>query len=327
MVVLTNRRMVWIVRRGSVTFWAWIASFAVHLIVLSAFGVVKFSPCRQWASLKAQGQHRPAPVAKVRQVRRLIDSAPIIPKPRIKKILPAAGNHRRSQVQHSRLWPTPVGSRLLLPKDQPPSQDRGDLIKPSVPAGGFSGNSSILPKGIEFFGSRTEERKVCYLVDCSGSMQGIFGQVRKRLKESIEDLQPDQYFYIIFFGGDRLVESGDGRLVRAAQKAKSAAYDFIDSVQPAGQTSALAALERAVQIQDSRGACPSIIYFLTDGFELTTKDAQWFGRRIADLLKRFAPTTRINTIGFWPTSDDRKLLEAIAAQSGGEFVFISDGDS
>jgi Mg-chelatase subunit ChlD len=158
-------------------------------------------------------------------------------------------------------------------------------------------------------------------------MHGIFGGVRKKLKESIGDLQPDQYFYIIFFGGDKLFEFGNGRLLRAAQKAKSAAYDFVDAIRPAGRTNALAALERAMQIRDEKGVSPSVVYLLTDGFELATGDEHRFSRKIADLQKRFAPTTRINTIGFWPQNGDRKLLEAIARQSGGKFVFVTDGNT
>ncbi len=157
-------------------------------------------------------------------------------------------------------------------------------------------------------------------------MRGTFVQVQKKLKESIGNLQPDQYFYIIFFGGDSLFEFGNNSLLRATQKAKSSAYDFIDSIRPAGQTNALAALERAVQIRDGSGVGPSLVYFLTDGFELTTEDTQRFSQKIANLLARFAPRTRINTIGFWPQGDDRKMLEAIAKQSGGESVFITGGE-
>ena len=83
-------------------------------------------------------------------------------------------------------------------------------------------------------------------------------------------------------------------------------------------------MKRATRIRDDSGFSPSIIYFLTDGFELTTEDVQQFSQKIANLWKRFAPMTRINTIGFWPQSDDRKMLETIAKQSGGEFVLVTD---
>jgi len=151
----------------------------------------------------------------------------------------------------------------------------------------------------------------------------MFGLVRGKLIELIGQLQPDQYFCIIFFGGNELIEFGNSRLVRAAGQAKSAAYEFIDSVRPAGQTNALKALERAVQVRDRTGVGPAVIYFLTDGFELTAEDKQRFSQRVANLLVRFAPNTRINTVGFCPLGEDSKVLKVIAEQSGGEFVFIS----
>jgi len=296
-------------RRGSVTFWAWMASITVHIIALTAFGFVKFSQAQ------AGARQRPTPMAKVSQIQKLIEAAPVIPKPKVKRYA-----QERFTRKTDRLLPV----NRIFSTAKPGTQGWLNPAKLSASQSVFSlASSADLPKGIEFFGSFTDQRKLCYLVDCSGSMQGIFGQVRKKLKDSIASLQPDQYFYIIFFGGNRLLEFGNGYLVRAAEQAKHSAYDFIDLVKPAGQTNALAALERAVHIRDGRGQSPSIVYFLTDGFELTTEDEQGFSRRIANLLKRFAPTTRINTIGFWPESDDRKMLETIAKQSGGESVFIT----
>ncbi len=311
MAVSMSQRMVCTGRSGSVAFWAWMASIVVHLIVLTAFGVVKFSRS------KVQCEQRPTPMAKVSRIKKLIAAAPVIPKPKIKK-----SAESRFARRTNKLLPT----NRIFGALKPSSQNLGDLAKPVHSQSVFTLPSGAdLPPRIEFFGSWTDRRKVCYLVDCSGSMRGIFVQVRKKLKESIGNLQPDQYFYIIFFGGGRLFEFGDN-LLRATQKTKSVAYDFIDSIQPAGQTNALAALERAVQIRDGSGAAPSLVYFLTDGFELTTEDTQRFSQKIANLLARFAPGTRINTIGFWPQSDDRRMLEAIAKQSGGEFVLITDGD-
>ncbi|MHC4888446.1 MAG: VWA domain-containing protein [Planctomycetota bacterium] len=315
MSVSMNQRMVWAGRGGSVAFWAWMVSIVVHLIVLTAFGAVTFSPCRQQAGAKAQGEARPTPMAKISRITKLMQAAPIIPKPKIKK-----SAESRFARKPDKLLPTNRVFGVL----KPDSQKLGELAEAVHSQSVFLLSSSAdLPHRIEFFGSRTEQRKVCYLVDCSGSMRGIFGEVRKKLKESIGNLQPDQYFYIIFFGNGRLFEFGDN-LLRATHKTKSAAYAFIDSIRPAGQTNALAALERAVQIRDGGGVAPSLVYFLTDGFELMTEDTQRFSQKIANLLARFAPRTRINTIGFWPQSDDRKMLEAIARQSGGEFVLITD---
>jgi hypothetical protein len=296
-------------RCGSVTFWAWTTSVAVHLIALTVFGVVKFSQS------KVQGEQRAIPTAKVSRIKKLMQATPIIPKPKVKK--PVNG---RFAGRTNRLF----SANQIFASAKPCLQNPGNFVKLASSTGRFSASSANLPHRIEFFGSFTDERKVCYLVDCSGSMQGIFGRVRRELAESIRGLQPDQYFSIIFFGDGKLFEFGDGRAVRATKDAKSAAYDFIDLVQPAGQTNAMAALKRAVQISDSRAESPSIVYFLTDGFELTTEDTRWFSQEVAEMLMRFAPATKINTIGFWPQSDDREMLKIIAGQSGGEFVFITD---
>jgi hypothetical protein len=172
-----------------------------------------------------------------------------------------------------------------------------------------------------------DDRKLCYLVDCSGSMQGIFGRVRRRLEAAIEALRPDQYFSVVFFGGGRINELADGRLVRATPQAKRQAAAFIGLSRPAGGTNALEALETVIGLRDASGRPPAVVYFLTDGFELTGPDREEFSRRVTELFAQKAPTTRINTVGFWPQPNDRLMLEAIAARSGGQSVFVTREDS
>jgi len=291
-------------------FWAWTASIVLHLIVLSILVAFKFSPS------EAQGIEWPVPMADVDWIKERMRTTPVVAKPKVEK---------RAGISSLK---SPVIEKLtsqIFDASKSSKRDLADFAKLPASEDVFSiASSSTLPKTVEFFGSRTDQRKICYLVDCSGSMKGIFGQVKKRLKKSIAGLQPDQYFYIIFFGDNRLFEFGDGKLIRATEDAKSAAYDFIGLAQPAGQTNAMAALERAVQIRDNAGARSEIVYFLTDGFELTTEDTGRFNQRVVNLLKHSAPATRINTIGFWPQSDDRQMLRTIARQSGGEFVLIDD---
>jgi hypothetical protein len=171
------------------------------------------------------------------------------------------------------------------------------------------------------------DRKLCYLVDCSGSMQGIFGRVRKRLEAAIAALRPDQYFSVVFFGDGQVSDLADGRLVRATPQAKRQAAAFIGLSRPAGVTNALEALENVVGLRDPSGRPPALVYFLTDGFELTGPDREEFSRRVTELLAQKAPSTRINTVGFWPQTSDRLMLEAIAARSGGQSVFITKEDS
>ena len=307
-------------RVSGVKFWAWTVSISVHLTALTVLGIVRFGPS------KIEAGQLSAPAAGIERISRFVNSEPVIPKPKVVKSEPKIIASAAGQL--TGITRKLVAADSVFEAAKPTSQKPEDFSFTEGPStsksGSLSANSEILPAKVEFFGSWTDRRKICYVVDCSGSMKGIYVRVRERLKESIKNLQPDQYFYIIFFGGDRLTEFGSGKLIRATEDIKSAACDFVDLMQPAGQTNAIAAMERAVRICGSREKSPSVIYFLTDGFELTTEGAYGFSQEIMDLRKRFAPAAKINTIGFWPQSGDRKMLETIAEQSGGEFVSVGE---
>lgn len=297
-------------RKSSVTFWAWTASLTLHLAVLLAFGAAKFS------QKSAHPTEPPAAVVKVSDVERLIQTSPVIPKPKVKTPVPEQQAEEKTGIQPA---------EKVFEETGPLAQSPDDVVKTPAALSELPVVSRpVIPKGIEFFGSRADERKVCYVVDCSGSMQGGFGRVKKELKESIAGLQQDQYFYIIFFGNGRLFEHDGSLMTRATQKNKAAAYAFIDSAEPFGRTNAMTALERAVKIRDSSGRGPSVIYFLTDGFDLHGKDSRRFSLKTAELLKQFAPKTKINTIGFWPAGNDVRTLKEIAELSGGEFTCITE---
>ncbi len=307
-------------RVSGVKFWAWTVSISAHLTALTVLGIVRFGPS------KIEAGQLSAPAAGIERVSRFINSEPVIPKPKVVKSEPKIIASAAGQL--TGITRKLVSADSVFEAAKPTSQNPEDFSFSEGPSasksGSLSANSEILPAKAEFFGSWTDRRKICYVVDCSGSMKGIYVRVRERLKESIKNLQPDQYFDIIFFGGDRLTEFGSGKFIRATEDIKSAACDFVDLMQPAGQTNAIAAMERAVRICGSRESGPSLIYFLTDGFELTTEGAYKFSQEITGLRKRFAPAAKINTIGFWPQSGDRNMLETIAGQSGGEFVLVRE---
>lgn len=72
-------------------------------------------------------------------------------------------------------------ARRIFEAAKPGNQDLRNLAKSSVSESVYVlPGSKILSPKIEFFGSFTDQRKVCYLVDCSGSMQGVFGRVLKK---------------------------------------------------------------------------------------------------------------------------------------------------
>ena len=293
-------------RKDSITVWAWSLSLAAHLALLAIFAVVRFSKPQQGPA------SQPGSIVTINQIKAIAESSLIIPKPGIKsqfRLLPKA--RHKSMINLSVVHEVEMsGSDQSVPEI------------PNADSTGLLGGDSLSVPRAEFFESYTDQRKICYVVDCSGSMQGLFSHIRKQLKNSIAELKPDQYFYIIFFGGDKLAESAKGRLVRATDKAKSRAYKFIDGIKPGGQTNALSAIERAMQIRGPGDQAPALIYFLTDGFELQGRQGTNLSSTVEILQKKLAPTTKINTIGFWTEYADRRILRTIASQSGGEFINV-----
>jgi len=294
-------------RTDSVTFWSWTASVALHIVILSTFGLWKLSEPNEALAAK------PLPSATIAAVAELTNAAHIIPKPKVKSLAaePASATIDDAAVKNI--------FAAELHDSQPET-----LILTTANTSTITKPVALPSHTVEFFGSSTDQRKICYVVDSSGSMQGIFPQVQKKLKDSIARLRPNQYFYVIFFGGEKLFESGQGRLVRATDKTKAVACEFIDSIKPAGVTNAAAALARAVQIRDHAGDKPSLVYFLTDGFELTSQRANAFAQAIADMFRNESPSTMVNTIGFWPQPADRTMLESIAHSTGGRAVFVTE---
>ena len=297
----------------AVKLWALLITVGVHIIIFTAFGFVQFSRFKTDDNPAGPlGAGKPA--ASLKPVNRPAQTATIAPKPRIRK--PALG------ISADRIE---LSAREIFANFKPAASIPHAEIYQQSAAGSTISTEALQPAGgVEFFGSFSKQRKICYVVDCSGSMQGLFGLVQERLCESVKQLQGDQYFDIIFFSGQRVHQFGSGQLVRASDEVKNQAYRFIDTARPAGKTNALAALEMAVQVRDTSGAGPEVIYFLTDGFELTAQGTQSFTQKTTELLAQFAPKTIINTIGFYTQPHDCTPLETIAQQSGGQFVLVTD---
>ncbi len=293
-------------RQGSITMWAWIFSVGAHLVLLSVFALTRFSMSAAGLSSAA------APAVTVAQMKQITSRSRITPKPKVKRLSLNRAIGKREKID----FPT---TGRIEPFEEP-SRLGETLTSGGI---GLGGGVPLLQAGVEFFGQSTNLRKICYVVDCSGSMQGMFGRVCKQLKTSIANLEPDHYFYIIFFGGDHLLESGQGQLVRATPRTKSAAYSFIDGIRPGGTTNALAALERAMRVRDRADKGPQLIYFLTDGLDLDRLNTADFALLVENLRKNLAPAAKINTIGFWAQPNDCEILQAVAQRTGGEFTNIN----
>ena len=297
---------------SNATGWAWGVSLGLHIIALFIFGAITLTGA---SAEVASG----TPVATVSQIKAMSEAEPIMPKPKVKDII---ANKLLAQEKKAQSWNLPQEQRESVGQADDEQRNLTTLAARTVVT------SSALPRSTAktgrngFFGSYTSERKVCFVVDCSGSMKGSFYEVLRQLKSSIDSLEPDHYFYIIFFGGDRIIEYGNGRMIRATPAAKAAAFEFMRKIRPAGRTDAFGALQRAMQIKDSAGNRPAVIYFLTDGFELSGNDGMSFCRQVNKLRKALTSQTTINTIGVWAEPTDRAMLARIAKDSGGECVLI-----
>ena len=291
--------------KDTITNWALFLSIAIHLIALAIFAAVKFSKSPPHTS------RADTPTVTINQIKRLTKIPQIRPKPKVKKIIPLDID-RSAQKAHMRLSVPP--QKLLSPPPLPEPQ----FAKTPPPL--LLPNTTPTPAPTEFFGQPTYKRKICYVVDCSGSMHGSFSTVRTQLKNSIEKLLPDQFFYIIFFRGDQLLHSAGPKLIRATPKAKAKASDFIDNARPGGTTNAINALKHAMKITDHAARPPQLIYLLTDGFDLETASADQFCDQIRNLRKQLAPILVINTIGIMTQPQDRQMVQTLAGQTGGKFI-------
>jgi len=283
-------------------------SLGLHIVILAPLVLVHPS-----SSTADTQQPNVTPTASIAAVRRQMTASTTIAKPRV--AAPAVAQ---------------IDSDLpQMPERQPGAPSENVELKPIARAAGTKteesrgGGPYYSAPQVEFFGNRLEARKVCFVVDASGSMLGLFSTVRRHLTDSISALQPDQYFAVIFFNNLQY-ESFSGTLARATPSAKSAAASFINSIQPSGPTNPMAAIKKAMLSRDASGEAPGIIYFLTDGFDLAPRDSDAIITEIRALRKQLAPQTRINTIGFWAQPHDCQVLQKIAEQSGGRFTAVTD---
>jgi uncharacterized protein with von Willebrand factor type A (vWA) domain len=293
------------------------ASILLHLLVLAVFAVMGFN------NNQSQPVNEDHQQVKVEYVKSLIENPPAIEKTKFQKPVKVNKPIPLESIQFSA-----IEAEKQISKQQP--QRKKTLLATetshSTTLRQTENSEDILNKQISFFSSKSDSRKICFLVDCSGSMQGLWPAVKAELIRSVESLLADQYFSIVFFGDNGILELTDAKLIRASSKNKEKAKRFILSRKPGGRTNALAGFEKAVKIRSSGDFGADVIFFLTDGFELMGKNARDFELAVLELVQEYSPQVRINTIGFWPGDDDRKMLKNIADLTGGEFTAINNNN-
>ncbi len=164
-----------------------------------------------------------------------------------------------------------------------------------------------------FFGVTTRGRRFLYVVDNSNSMGGgKFETAVAELLRSVDQLQPNHYFYVIFFSDaayplfyPQTAESW----VPATTQNKYRLQAWLATVQMCLQTRGEEALARAFAMR------PDVIYLLGDG-AFTDKAVE------KTLALRGAPVT-MHTLGFNMQAKDRAGFEELAKTFGGKFTDVT----
>jgi hypothetical protein len=308
-------------------------SIALHAVALSLFAFVNLS------SKQAPVQAANPAMARIKSVSRLIDKAQILPKPKIIS-LEASKAAKKPQFPLNQA-PKPVfGASVEAETIGSLSSENLAVYTAESQTAWFFENSLSETKTIQslplenlatypvegqtvpFFENSLSEKRLCFVVDCSGSMQGVFERVRLQLKNSISSLEPDRYFQVIFFGDNQLYSFSRNGLVRASGPVKQEALEFIDTIKPKGRTNAVEAMTSAMLNKDSAANSPNVIYFLTDGFNLTQDNDNNLLANTLNFRGNYCNKTRINTIGFWPKAQDEFILRQLAKVTGGTFTLI-----
>jgi len=281
----------------------WLLSLALHLLLLAAMFALVFP----------YGREEPdsdLPVARTEIVGAL-DAPAFAPSP-APKLSDAAVVTKPSELRFS---PKPAPSPIdVLPSAKP------DLSLIGI--GGAGGDLSHLglsigkSNGPEFFGlggSAREAKRIVYVVDRSGSMLDTFVFVQKELERSIRALRRSQKFHVIFFNEGPPLEAPPRELVSAIGRRKGEFFDFLKKVHPIGGTDPAPAIRRALSLK------PDLVYLLSDGMDfdpgLLERIAVWN----KDVKAKFFTIAYLDQAG-------RRILEAIARQTNGDFTFVSEND-
>ena len=287
-------------RKGGVRYWALVISLVVHGAALAVFAGVKLS----------SRADEPAPVRSglsMEMIEKAVAQSPPKPKPKVKPIDPLIEPEKEHPKPLVAEESAPVAA-VVAPVEAVPTEPLW---------------AEPMTEEVEFFGQRSVAQRVCYVVDCSGSMYGQMHRVKARLKVSIRNLTSQQGFTVLFFTeGRQILMSGSGRLTAATVSAKSEALALIETIRPGGTTDAEHALECAMRLRDSGGNGPDVIYFLTDGFDLDEEGALRFVEKIESHRKLLAPSVVLNTIGCEPRENDRKMLDVLARLTGGGYTEV-----
>jgi hypothetical protein len=176
----------------------------------------------------------------------------------------------------------------------------------------FGSGLGAAPATPQFFGAKIEGRRIVFVLDNSGSMQGgRLETVNAELERCVASLDPDQEFYVIFYSDapyPLFYPDPVDRYVRPTPRNRELLHDWLGTVELCLGDAVLDALNAAASIG------PDTVLLLSDG-------------RIAGERKMAALLTGggdfpLHTIGVGlggAAAASRRNLADIAAANGGDF--------
>jgi hypothetical protein len=198
---------------------------------------------------KSDGGNTPQPKAintKVEDPPAIDTKAQLLPSPEFNQVVP---------IEVPRVGAAPDATSTVLPSAGPPDPGHG--------AGG--------QRGASFFQVASPARSVVYVIDRSGSMgpSGALRRAQAELTLSLRQLPPDVQFQVLVYNNEEpqfLV--GPEHLLPARPDAIDRCVRAVGELHARGETDHYKALLWAL------GLTPDVIYFVTDGEDLTPKAVQ-----------------------------------------------------
>ena len=131
-------------------------------------------------------------------------------------------------------------------------------------AGVFGLPLQALPRS-SLLGAGGNAAHVVYVIDRSGSMIGVFEEVRRSVLLSIGRLSEDQDFHVILFAQGQAIESPPRCLVPPTEANKLQAAEFLAAARAGSQSDPVPALRRAFDVLEAAPSGGKLIYLLSDG--------------------------------------------------------------
>lgn len=172
------------------------------------------------------------------------------------------------------------------------------------------GVRGIAMKETSFFGIRGGGKRICFVVDMSGSMAGPkFDRLKQELTQTIQGFESSQFFSVVFFhGAAEVIDQSWMQAVRDGARATQ----LITQQGMGGGTDPTGAFEFAFQ---TLSPIPDCIFFMTDG---------QIPPHTPDLLRALnigKNRTVIHTINFGEPASEA-IMKRIAQEHAGTYTFV-----